>query len=65
MSLEASVPQWAAAVGYAGAIGVVPSRSKHWSNEEYNNDSDDEVAPQNAKLEEEKKSKPNIRWKWG
>ncbi|XP_050372210.1 uncharacterized protein LOC126790115 [Argentina anserina] len=49
----------AAAAANAGAIGVVPARSKHRSDDEYGDDSDDEAAaPQEAKAEEEKKSKP-------
>ena len=48
----------AAEVANAGAIGVVPARSRHRSDDEYGDDSDDEAAPQNAKPEEEKKSKP-------
>ncbi|KAL6187054.1 hypothetical protein ACLB2K_043170 [Fragaria x ananassa] len=50
--------QKAAAAANAGAIGVVPVRSKHRSDDEYGDDSDDEAAPQDAKAEEEKKSKP-------
>ncbi|XP_061991376.1 uncharacterized protein LOC133709599 [Rosa rugosa] len=51
--------QRAAAAANADAIGVVPARSKHRSDDEYGEDSDDEAVPQNAKeAGEEKKSKP-------
>ncbi|XP_040373718.1 uncharacterized protein LOC112197744 isoform X2 [Rosa chinensis] len=51
--------QRAAAAANADAIGVVPARSKHRSDDEYGEDSDDEAVPQNAKeAGEEKKLKP-------